>query len=139
MKVDSCKITALVSAFLFILPIATFYCCCTQTTSLLAGSHSDRHETGHNEGNCHHGESGPVHDNGQCNHSEIVCSLVNQSTQLLSLFSSSQKGKINFLQNDATTNVSSFRNKSTTIHGVGPPGLRVLSAPLHLQVSVLRI
>ena len=136
MKTKSYRAIALVSAFLFILPIATTYCCCTQMPSVEVG-HS---RVGQHQDHCHHdSQSGSTHDHSECQHPQLGNGILAQDTQFFSFLSANQKLNIEVSHASASNGHISLCSKTKFVNGIGPPGRFSANSPLYLQISVLRI
>ena len=136
MKTKSYRVIALVSAFLFILPIATTYCCCTQMPSVEVG-HS---VAGHQENHCHHdSEPGSTQDHSECQHPQLGNGTLVQDTQFFSFLSANQRLNVEVSHTGTSNQHVSLGSKSELINGIGPPGHFSADSPLYLQLSILRI
>ena len=129
-------------AFVFILPIVTAFCCCTDfdphqsRQEMLGHNHESQDHGSHHHGNDQEDKTTP--ESCECGN-EILANLVNRTTIDFSAINT----HFSKLQNDpifqfhvgsalqATQNAISF-------HATGPPGSSS-ATPLYLQISVLRI
>ena len=125
----------------FTLPIATAFCCCTESTpnsscQEMLGHHQGANESKHDHGRHHHDKKDGLPESCECGH-EVIAEVAGRTID----FSTSNLAVSKFqfqsvIARDLSTEV---HKQALPFHDTGPPGARFSSTPLYLQISVLRI
>ena len=128
------KKIALPLIFVFVLPVVTAFCCCTEA----AAEESPRaYLHCHSDHSSHQHSSKSSHDHSECNHGQIIADLAHETISHLA----SPNADFKIAKKDFSvkqTAISSKTNLSSPM-GMGPPGRLLVTVPLYLQISLLRI
>lgn len=136
MKNKSLKINVFLILILFSIPVATAFCCCSDTESIFSHQEMTEHHHSHEQTSHdhHHDKSSP--DTCECGH-EIIGDINQQAINISALyFPIAHVPNKNLLI--GVSQVSESNKPTFHFNDTGPPG-QFSAVPLYLEVSVLRI